>query len=375
MTPRALQRLDAAIAAAGSPAAAACLKAERAGLLARMGQFDQAATVLKELSHQQELAPQPSLAAWLSLLEGMIEHYRDFGRQARERIARARALAGAARDRPLLALAAAWLATMDYGYGDLPGVARHAAEALQEAASDHHAARARACLAVAHSYHWGGRLDQAQPWYERARQHALADGDEATLSALMLDRAWIIGEQLRLASIFAAADASPDALRQALLGAESTANFDQHVGKASLRWWLPMLRAQLLLAQQRHAEALRAFEAHLPAALAAWLAYMSPVLHADLAWCKLKLGRSEAALVDARVAEAGFGGDCEPEDRAGAHGRLAQVFEALGRGDEAREHAAQAARHLQALREQQAELVALLDKALAQVPGLAAARR
>jgi hypothetical protein len=375
MTPRALQRLDAAIAAAHGPAAAACLKAERAGLLARMGQFDQAATVLKELSHQQERAPQPSLAAWLNLLEGMIEHYRDFGLRARERIARAHALAGAARDRPLLALAAAWLASMDYAYGDLLGVARHAAEALQEAAIDHHAARARACLAVANSYHWGGRLDQAQPWYERARQHALADGDEAMLSALMLNRAWIIGEQLRLASIFKTGDASPDALRQALLGAESTANFDQHVGKASLRWWLPMLRAQLLLAQERHDEALRAFEAHLPAALAAGLAYMSPVLHADLAWCKWKLGCGETALVDARVAEAGFGADCEAEDRAGAHGRLAQVFEALGRADEAREHAAQAARHLQALREQQAELVALLDKALAQVPGLAATRR
>jgi hypothetical protein len=260
---------------------------------------------------------------------------------------------------------------MDYVYGDLPGVARHVAESLQEAAADHHAARARACIVVAKSYHWGGRLDLAQPWYQRAREHAGADGDEATLSALMVNRAWIVGVQLRLASIFGGEGDAPDpgALRLALVGAESTANFDQHVGKSSLRWWLPVLRAQLLLAQARHAEALALFETHLPAALDAGLAYMSPVLHADLAWCRVQLGQHEAALVDARVADAGFSPDCEAEDRAGAHGRLAQVFEALGLPEEARAQAEQAARDLQALRLQQAELVARLDAALAQVPG------
>jgi tetratricopeptide (TPR) repeat protein len=369
---RALQRLDAAIAAAGDPASAACLRAERAGLLARMGDIDGARTVLGELRAQHERMPQPSLAAWLSLIDGLIDHFDTVGRQARERIARAHALAAAARDRPLLALSAAWLAAMDYANGDLPGVARHVAEALQEAADDHHAARSRACVVVAQSYHWGGRLDLAQPWYQRAREHAAAEGDEATLSALMANRAWIIGEQLRLASILGEGSSAPDssALRQALIGAESTGNYDQHVGKSSLRWWLPMLRAQLLLAQGRHAEALAMFDVHMPIALDEGLAYMSPVLYADLAWCRVRLGHKDAALVDARVAEAGFSADCEPEDRAGAHGRLAQVFGALGLAEDARSHAAQAAEHLQALRGQQAQLVCLLDAALAQVPGL-----
>ena len=372
MISRALQRLDAAIAAAGEAASAACLRAERAGLLARMGDIDGAKAVLGELRAQQARVAQPSLAAWLSLVDGLIEHFDSVGAQARERIARAHALATAARDRPLLALSAAWLASMDYANGDLPGVARHVAEALQEAAHDHHAARSRASVVVAQSYHWGGRLDLAQPWYQRAREHASADGDEATLSSLMANRAWVIGEQLRLASILGEDGHAPDsnALRQALIGAESTANYDQHVGKSSLRWWLPMLRAQLLLAKGRDAEALAMFDVHMPVALEEGLAYMSPVLYADLAWCRVRLGHKEAALVDARVAEAGFSAECEPEDRAGAHGRLAQVFEALGLAQEAHSHAAQAATHLQALRAQQLQLVGLLDAALAQVPGL-----
>lgn len=372
MTPRALQRLDAAIAAAHGPGEAGCLRAERAGLLARMGQFDQAEAVLHELRAQHERAPHASLAAWLCLLQGLIEHYRELATSARDRIRRAHTLSGAARDRPLLALSAAWLACMDYIFGDLPAVARHAAESLQEAAPDHHAARARACIVVAQAYHWGERLDLAQPWYQRAREHATAEGDEATLSALMINRAWVSGEQVRRASIFGHGSAATDAaaVRQALIGAESTGNYDQHVGKASLRWWSPMLRAQLLLTQGRHAEALALFETHMPAALESGWAYLSPVLYADLAWCKLQLGHREPALVDARVADASFTSDCEAQDCAGAHGRLAQVFEALGLAEEARSHAARATEHLNALHEQQGQLVALLDAALAQVPGL-----
>ena len=105
-----------------------------------------------------------------------------------------------------------------------------------------------------------------------------------------------------------------------------------------------MLRAQLLLAQGRHDEALAMFDVHMPIALDEGLAYMSPVLYADLAWCRVPARTQDAALVDARVAEAGFGADCEAEDRAGAHGRLAQVFEALGLAEDARSHAAQARR-------------------------------
>jgi hypothetical protein len=69
MISRALQRLDAAIAAAGNAASAACPRAERAGLLARMGDIDGAKAVLGELRAQHERMPQPSLAAWLSLID------------------------------------------------------------------------------------------------------------------------------------------------------------------------------------------------------------------------------------------------------------------------------------------------------------------
>ena len=367
---RALIRLDTAIAAARTPGESGCRKAERAGLLARLGRFEAATQALHEVRSQHENTPNPALAAWLCLAEGMLEHIRGMSARGRDRIRRAYALSVASRVRPLIAISAAWLAVTDYTYGDLAGLARHVAESLQEAAPDDHPARARACLVVAQSYHWGGRLDLAQPWYERARLHAVTEGDDSTLSALINNRAWVGGCQARMASIFGGdfGGEEPATVRMALLSAESGGHFDSYVAGGSMRSMSRLMRAMLLSAQGSHAQALVEFEMHLPDAMKDGMAYMNPVLYADIAWCKCQLGRHDAALADARLAETSFGPDCEEEDRAAAHGRLAQVFAALELEADAKVHAELAAADLKTLRERQALIVELLDSALKQVP-------
>jgi hypothetical protein len=313
----------------------------------------------------------PALAAWLCLGDGLIDHYRRMGASARDRIRRAHALSVAARARPLIALSAAWLAHSDYVHGDIDAMARHVAEALQEAHADHHAARARACLVAAMAYHWGGRLDLAQPFYERSRRHATDEGDQATISSLLVNRAWVCGNQIRLASILDPEHApDADAVRQALLATESAGAFDQHVSKHSLSSFVPMLRAQLLIVQGDHAAGLAEYERHLPSALEDGLAYMQPVFHADMAWSKMNLGRGDEALADARMAQSCFDADCEAEDCAVAHGRLAQVFERLALHPDADAHREQADVQLALLRTQQLRIVERLDAALATVHDL-----
>jgi tetratricopeptide (TPR) repeat protein len=130
-----------------------------------------------------------------------------------------------------------------------------------------------------------------------------------------------------------------------------------------------VMRAQLLLAQGDHAGALAEFDTHWAAAMADGLAFMKPVLYADIAWCKCQLGRFDEALADARSALA-IGPDCKEEHRASTHGRLAQVFTALKRDAEAQSHAERAAQDQRTFQDQQARIVALLDAALKQVPDL-----
>jgi tetratricopeptide (TPR) repeat protein len=368
---RALSRLDAAIAVSRIAGESGCLQAERAGLLARFGHFHDAQQALVGIRSQHAHTTDAALAAWLCLAEGMLEHSRNLSRDARDRIKRAHALSQAAQVRTLTALCSAWLAYTGDGDADLPDLAGRVAEALQASAPRDHSARAQACLVAGRAYHWCARLDRAQPWYERARTHALADGDEPTVSALLRHRAWIAGGQVRIASIFELdAGAGSEGIRQALMGVESSAHFDTYIDMHSLRSMARMMRGQLLLVQGLHAQALCELEAWLPDAMSDGLVSMSAVFRADLAWCKYQLGRSDAALADARRAQALLGEDCSVELRATAHGRLARVFEALGHAADSRVHAARGAAELASYRARQARIVAQLDTSLRQVAGL-----
>lgn len=370
VTSRAMKRLDAAIASTRNPADIPLLKAERALFLTRLGRFDQARDVLEELRAVQAQIASPLLAAWLCLNEGVLDHVSQHSATARDRILRAYALSVAARLRPMMALSSAWLAFLDYVDGDATSLARRVTETLQEAERDHHAARSRACLVAAQAYHWAGRLDLAQPLYQKARDHAQAEGDELTVAAMMLNRAVIDGNQLRVASIFGAGKGEADGqlLRQALLAAESSGNFNEYVGKAAAKALVPVLRAQLLLAQGDAAGALALYESHLGDLHAEGLDHIRPPIDADMSWCKLALGRTEEALAAALAIGDDFGPDCEEDASASAHGRLAQVFEALRMPEKAAAHLDAANACLKVYRDQQAEFVERLDAALKQVP-------
>jgi hypothetical protein len=365
---RLLASLEAAIKAAGNPIEAQCLRAERAALLARQGQLERARGAIDEL--QSQLAWQPNnnvLRAWLALAEGLHGYYDVIGLAGRESVELAYALAkdapGAAGVR-LRATTAAWLANMAFAYDDFPRMAALVREALDTAAPEHHGARARTTLVAGFAYHFAGREDAAQRWYEASRRHAIAEGDENHLSALMHNQAWMRASQVRLALL---ADASDDAraLTQALLSAESIGHYDAGIGTASLGSLVPMLRAQVLTAQRRWAEANALFETHFDAAMGEGLKRIAPCLLADRAWCDWHEGRPERARAHAGAAEQALSEPIDIDDRAMALARLAQLHDVLGAAALAAQHREESQRLVAAHREQQQRIAALLDQALA----------
>lgn len=363
MSSRLLKQLDAAIEAAGHPVKADCLRAERAGVLARLGRFDEARRTLTALQQQYALQPSMAVSAWVSLAEGLMAHYGKLGAaEASDKIHRAYAMSGAARELTLNALACAWLAHLDYVRHDFASMARRVAETRRLADAGHHAAQSRLSLVVAQAYHYAGRYERAQPWYALARQHGTAAGDDAMLAALMANMAWLNASQARQNVLSGPGEAQ--ATRQAMLGAESSQNFDALVGTAALDALAPVMRAQLLSLQGRHAEALRLYEQHLDGALAQGAAHMANWLRADQAWCRMQLKQADLAQVDVQAAEAANHEECDLDDRAATHSRLAQVYAALGQIEMARQHSQQAEAAWRALADEQAEVVRLLDAAL-----------
>ncbi len=368
---RLLATLEAAIKAAGNPIEAHCLRAERAALLARQGHLERAQSAIDELKAQLAWLPGAHIVrGWVALAEGLHGYYSVIGIGGHEQLGLAYTLArdsGASGTR-LRATTAAWLANLAFGDEDAARMVALIREALDTAAPEHHGARARATLVAGYAYHFGGQSSRAQPWYEASRRHAIAEGDEAHLSALMHNQAWMRATEVRMALLFDAdhpAQADAKAVTQALMGAESTGHYDAGIGTASLGSLVPTLRAQVLTAQGRWAEALDLFAANFDSALDEGLKRIVACLLADRALCEWHQGHAAKARALAGAAEQALTEPIDTDDRTLALARLAQVREALGELDLAARHREESKRLHAQHREQQQRTVALLDQALA----------
>ncbi len=323
---RMLVRLDAEIASAASQLDADCKRAERAAYLARLGRFAESRAELDALHQRYALSPKIKISAWRNLAEGLLSYFSNVGVSRSDRVERSYALSVAAGILPLRAISAAWLAQWDYARLDMDALALHVCEALQFADPQDHAARSRAGLVAAQALHLGGRSDLAQPWYCRSRDHALADGDDVTISALMHNMAWLRMLSMRQAVLTGNGDARGG--RYALVNAESTSQFDDMVGDSSWQELKPILRAQIVSLQGDAAQALTLYEEFLAGAKSA--ARLQANLLADQAWCHVKLGQLDEARACAETAVKSLNEETQIDDRAAAHSRLAQVFALLG---------------------------------------------
>ena len=358
-----MARLDAALAASRHPVDAACLRAERAGLLARQGHLDEANAELQILRGDFAQRPAAVVTVWICVVEAWIEQYSGRPSLGRDKMRRAQALSAAARLKPLQALSAAWLAHLGYMQDDFDDMAKYLALALQLAEPDHHAARARAALVAASGYHWANRLDLAQPWYTRAREHAVADADDALLSIVTFMMACHRCNHASRASIFGSVDGAEARRAQAWL--DASVNLDQWVGAAPQDSFVCTLRAQLYSAEQQHAQALALYEAHLADADRQGLAHMRAAHLADQAWCRFHTGDTHGARTDATAAAALIDPGMYVEDLAIACGRLDQVFEALGDIDASLRHRQMAREHWATHQTMMQSMIDLLARALA----------
>jgi len=341
---RLLARLDAQIAAAGSPVAAACLRARKATYLARQGREAEAAAIVASIREAFGKAPNAEVTAWVSLVESLIQFYGNPGPMAMDRLRRADALSRAINHPELVALCAAWLAHMEFNSNQMPQMVRHAAQALQLAHPTHHATLARVSLVVADALHFAGRLDLARVWYAAVRDHALAEGDDAMISAMLHNIATFRASSVQLADAFG--DSQTEQAAQALMEAESTKNFDFGIGTASLTTYVPLIRAQLLTVQGMYAEALTLFDNNLGRASEQGMARMQLTLFAGKALCNLRLGRVEPARRDISSALGSESTDCDIDDRATMHALVSRVMRELGDSKAAAAHREMAETHL-----------------------------
>jgi tetratricopeptide (TPR) repeat protein len=331
-----IDRLDALIAQAEGVIEREHLKARRAAILARHGQFADARFALAGLRSQSQRLRNPALAAWIALVDGLIDHCESLSPGARDKFRRAYELASSAGDAVVLAESAAWLACTDLNACDMAPAASHAAEALRVAPADCHTARARASLVVGDGWAFAGDDTRSQRWYPQVRQHAAAEGDVSLVSMMLYNRSAFRACRIGLDDAFGRADLAE--AQRVLLEAESTGNYDAGVGNAQLTAQVPLLRAQLLVVMGRWDEAVTLIDAQLAQARSEGLGHREARFLVDAALAEVKLGRTEEAVKRVRFVLSALPRTTDDDDLAATHARLAAVLRGLGRDDQAEIH-------------------------------------
>lgn len=365
MASRLVERLEVAIARADDPFRRECLKAERAAALARHGLLAEARFALNGLRVQSQRHRRPVLTAWVHLVDGLIDHFESLSPRAVQKFAKAREQALAAGDVSMQALAAAWMAAVCSNSDTLSVTLQHVVEALSLAGPHCHAARARASLVLADTYRVAGDDAQAQRWYTQTRLHASADGDGSMMSVLLHNLAAMRAARIGLDDAFGRAQI--DDARQALIEIESVVNYDTGVGTNSLAAMVPVMKAQVFVVLSRFDEAVALFDAYLGRARQDGMGHREARFLADRAWSHQRCGRWPEAQRDARAATAAMPALQDSDDRAAVEGRMAALYLAAGREQQAAQHAALAQSAWQEHQQHQQQMRRQLDAAVARI--------
>jgi tetratricopeptide (TPR) repeat protein len=353
MNPRLLKDLDARAAMAKDDNERLLIRAERAGVLARVGQTEGARAEIAELRNRNR-SYSPALAAWILLSEGLVEHFESLSQTARDKFARAYAIAVSVGDRRLRGLSASWLGTCDYRNSDYDGALARTLEAIGLGEPGDHLTLSRAWLVLADCTLLAGESETALRCYAVAREHAVSDGDIGMQTVILHNAASGYVNELSIAHAFGIASSIDPGLVELQFG--SMANLERGIGFLNLQSATALVRAQLLVSREDWSEAYRLIREHLENGNRQGHGRWRARLLAEAALCSVMLNETESARSYFQQSSSEVRADGDPDDLALTYARLAEVESRLGNASRSSELRDLANRELARFRNEQAQL-------------------
>jgi tetratricopeptide (TPR) repeat protein len=247
---RLLQYLSGALAQGGDQATLLRLRTRLAIHFARKGDLQAAYEAIAELRKSGAAGMFAEATVCANLAEGVALLCSGSHVQAFDKLRRALAIGDASSLKHLSRWTRAWLAHLALDAGQLDAVAPHASEALESAAGAEHWVLSRIGTTIASGLHFGDRYDLARPWYEFARQHAVAEGDDLTIDANLYNVAALRIHNLRLSEVASTID--PGETSRAEMELKSSFNYDTAKSPKSYRWAIPLIELQLNMLLNRY---------------------------------------------------------------------------------------------------------------------------
>ena len=288
-----LANLERQLAGTVDPETRGELIARIAAYLGRVGRFDEAKRIIDELRQKHANSHSGRVTLWIMLAEGLIYHFAELNPKAIDRVSRALLLGSAMAYRPIVALASAWKAHIQFQSGEFGAMV----EALNLSASNSSEADldaiTRRSIVLCNSYMICGDRPTAQKWFEVARRCAVQNGDQASLEALIYNRAAFLTTWLRAENCVAPIDG--ESLRSVRMEIASAVNFQNLTGISALTVHIHLWDArQHLLSGDYGAaiEKLNAIRQDLPPSD---VSFSRAYIDLEVCYCQVRLGLIDAA--------------------------------------------------------------------------------
>jgi hypothetical protein len=289
-----LLRLEQGIQTGTSSDQVAKLQAQRAGYLARVGRFQEAKDSIEVLRKTYGDGRNGTVTVWIMLAEGLTQLYENLQPNAIDRIKRAQLLSKLLEHKELWALSSAWRAHIEFETSVYPAMFDSLAVALENLEATNSAAGSRICMVVGDAHFLCGEDEVGHLWFMRGREFALKDGDQASLDALLYNRAAFRMSRLRSESCFGSVDT--DRLAQIRTETMSARNYQDMTRIAALSDFVTLSDARLCVLEGKLERAVSGLLSIRASKQFASYNFSEQLVNLEIAYCLQKLGRAAEAL-------------------------------------------------------------------------------
>jgi len=285
-----LEKIEAALAIEQDLVKCAELSARKALYLSRVGRFAEAKIIVSSLRHQYGDGHNPIISVWIILAEGVADFFENLGARARDRISRAYLLGVAIGDRRLAAITSSWKAHIEFESSNFDSMAKALKVCLDNIDDDNNDAKTRFEMIIANCLFLCGDREKAQKWFLLSRDSALKIGDQATIDALIYNRAAFAMARLRAERCTGAVDQREVA--RIHLELTSAKNYQEIAGIGAVNHFVDLCLARALILEEKFDLALEALAAVRSVGPFAAYNFSLALIDLEMAFCLSKLGRT-----------------------------------------------------------------------------------
>jgi tetratricopeptide (TPR) repeat protein len=264
------------------------LRARLAANMARIGKSEEAAQSLVELRKEYAKVQTGPATVWIMLAEGLILLYQEEQLKALDRIKRAQVLGRAMGYRAIVASASAWKAHIELARSEFAALSESLKITSENADVDDYDAHTRFSIVLFNAFATKGDQAVAQKWFLRAHGMAVRNGDQASIEALLYNRATFGVANLRSTRCFQSL--APEDVSFARSEMESVRNLQPLVRGTTLANQLDLWFARLMILEGRFEEAVQCLQAVRATSPFSDTNFDQRLIDLEIAYCSIKSG-------------------------------------------------------------------------------------